>query len=212
MDQNLSTSQDSLASPSQGGPAVSDNTPKTVEVAVWPTPNPNALKFILNVPLKGQGKSTFRAREECLHVPLAQWLFDLEGVENLHFFQNTVTVTRYPKEDWDTLEPRIIQCLELKAPLHDAHFHDSDPEEERRKNLSPEILEIEEILDRTIRPGLQGDGGDIVCVDFKDNVLLVKYQGACGTCPSSSAGTLEAIRSILKDELGRAIDVYVLPE
>jgi len=48
--------------------------------------------------------------------------------------------------------------------------------------------------------------------DFKDNVLIVKYQGACGTCPSSTTGTLEAIRSILRDEFDPQIEVYLAPE
>jgi NFU1 iron-sulfur cluster scaffold homolog, mitochondrial len=77
--------------------------------------------------------------------------------------------------------------------------------------MSPEQRRIEDILDRRIRPGLQGDGGDMVVQDFKDNVLLIKYQGSCGTCPSSTSGTLEAIRSILRDEVDPNIEVYIAP-
>jgi Fe-S cluster biogenesis protein NfuA len=87
-----------------------------------------------------------------------------------------------------------------------------DPEAERRSNLTPEMQKIEEILDKRIRPGLQGDGGDLMVKDFKDNVLIVKYQGACGTCPSSTTGTLEAIRSILRDEFHPEVEVYLAPE
>lgn len=183
-----------------------------IDVSALPTPNPNALKFILNVTLKTEGKTTYRNPEESAENPLAQALFAIEGVENLHFFQNTLTVTKGPLGEWDQLEQQIITCLEDMAPAHDPNFHDPDSEDLRRKGLSPELLEIEEILDRTIRPGLQGDGGDIVCVDYKNEVLLVRYQGACGTCPSSSAGTLEAIKGILRDELDREIDVYIVPE
>ena len=74
------------------------------------------------------------------------------------------------------------------------------------------MQKIEEILDKRIRPGLQGDGGDLMVKDFKDNVLIVKYQGACGTCPSSTTGTLEAIRSILRDEFHPEVEVYLAPE
>ena len=74
------------------------------------------------------------------------------------------------------------------------------------------MLQIEEILDRRIRPGLQGDGGDLACVSYENNVLIIKYQGACGTCPSSTTGTLEAIRSILQDEFDPQIEVYIAPE
>ena len=73
-------------------------------------------------------------------------------------------------------------------------------------------IQIEEILDRRIRPGLQGDGGDLKVLSYNDNVLLVQYQGACGTCPSSTTGTLEAIRAILQDEYDPEIEVYIAPE
>ena len=71
---------------------------------------------------------------------------------------------------------------------------------------------IEEILDRTISPGLQADGGDVQAISLEDDVLLVRYQGACGTCPSSTTGTLEAIKSILRNEYKPEIDVYIAPE
>ena len=79
-----------------------------------------------------------------------------------------------------------------------------------RQNLSPELQKIEEILDRTIRPGLQGDGGDIEIIKFEENKVYVMYQGACGTCPSSTTGTLMAIEGILKDEYDPAIEVIPL--
>jgi Fe-S cluster biogenesis protein NfuA len=110
------------------------------------------------------------------------------------------------------LEPTVITTIENHIEDHDANFKDHDPEIERRANLSPELKQIEDILDRRIRPGLQGDGGDLACISYSDNVLIVKYMGACGTCPSSTTGTLEAIRSILMDEYDPQIEVYIAPE
>jgi Fe-S cluster biogenesis protein NfuA len=62
------------------------------------------------------------------------------------------------------------------------------------------MAQINEILDQTVRPALQMDGGDIQLVDYKNNTLRVFYQGACGSCPSSTMGTLKAIENILKDQ------------
>ena len=44
------------------------------------------------------------------------------------------------------------------------------------------------------------DGGDLSIIEFENNVLKVLYHGACGSCPSSTAGTLKAIENILRDE------------
>lgn len=183
-----------------------------MNIIIQPTPNPNALKFIVEKDVISEGKASFKTPQSCQNVPLAAALFDLRGVDQIHFFQKVITLSKFSFEEWDTLEPAVKTCIESFLPDHDSQFKIYDPEEERRKNLSPEMKRIEEILDHRIRPGLQGDGGDLAVIDFKDNVLIVKYQGACGTCPSSTTGTLEAIRSILQDEFHPEVEVYLAPE
>ncbi len=187
-------------------------TNEPIEITIQPTPNPNALKFILNRDVKTDGKVSFKTPQDCKDVPLALSLFDLRGVDQIHFFQNVITISKFSFEDWDSLEPAVQTCIENFIDEHDANFKVFNPEEDRRANLPPELRKIEDILDRKIRPGLQGDGGDMVVKDYKDNVLIVKYQGACGTCPSSTTGTLEAIRAILRDEVDPKIEVYLAPE
>lgn len=182
------------------------------EITIQPTPNPNALKFIIDKDVKIDGKVSFKTPQDCKEVPLAAALFDLRGVDQIHFFQNVITISKFSFEDWDNLEPAVQTCIENFIEDHDPNFKSQDPEEDRRSSLSPELRQIEEILDKRIRPGLQGDGGDLAVKDFKDNILIVKYQGACGTCPSSTTGTLEAIRSILRDEFNPQIEVYLAPE
>jgi len=47
---------------------------------------------------------------------------------------------------------------------------------------------IKEIIETRIRPSIQEDGGDIEYKGFtEDGIVLVKLQGSCRTCPSSSA-------------------------
>lgn len=187
-------------------------TEKNFEVSIYPTPNPNALKFVCSVPVKNVDSSTYRSPMECVSNNLALKLFTIRGVDQLHFFEHAITVTKFGYEEWDAVEPLIKSCLYENLGEHDPSYEDPDPEADRRKGLSPELKKIEEILDRTIRPGLQADGGDIQAISIENNVLLVRYQGACGTCPSSTTGTLEAIRGILKDEHNPEIDVYIAPE
>ena len=54
---------------------------------------------------------------------------------------------------------------------------------------------------------LQGDGGDIEVVGYKNHQLEVRYQGACGTCPSSTAATLDAIQGILREQFDPELEV-----
>jgi NFU1 iron-sulfur cluster scaffold homolog, mitochondrial len=183
----------------------------SLNISAQPTPNPNALKFILNDVVKNEGNSTYRAPSECGENNLAASLFTIRGIDQLHFFSNTITITKFGYEPWDMIEPKVEDVLYEKFPEHNPNYYDPDPEAERRANLSEELLKIELILDKTIRPGLQGDGGDIQALSYEDDTLIVTYMGACGTCPSSTTGTLEAIKAILRDEFNPDIQVYIAP-
>ncbi len=178
-------------------------------IHVQPTPNPKALKFIINRDVKTSGKATFSSQGETESVRMAYDLFDIEGVIQLHFYENFITVTFDEKTDPVAHESEICAIIKRDMPIHNPEFELANAPKRVSKSDDPKVQQIEEILDRTIRPGLQGDGGDLEVVSYKDNILEVMYQGACGTCPSSSQGTLMAIESILRDEFNPEIKVQI---
>jgi len=172
-----------------------------IKTMIQSTPNPNALKFILNIPVKNVGKVTYKNVDQCQHNPMAAALFTIPNITEVYFFDNYVTVTQDGNVDWDQIEEQIKKVILEYAENHDPDF----PVEEDKKAAAvvsddPEIAKINAILDNTIRPGLQMDGGDLQIVSFDGMTLTVLYQGACGSCPSSTMGTLKAIESILRDQ------------
>ena len=175
------------------------------------TPNPLAIKFVVNCPVKLEGKATFSDANDSQGLKLAEDLFSVGGVEQLHMFENVITVTHTSDVDRNKLVQEVTSVLQTRLPVHDASFTlaNEEKKKQKRESRSPEIDQIEEILDRTIRPGLQADGGDIEIVDFKDNVVTVTYEGACGSCPSSMYGTLDAIYSILRSEFHPELDIMI---
>ncbi|MCB9073856.1 MAG: NifU family protein [Bdellovibrionaceae bacterium] len=180
-------------------------------VRTLPTPNPTALKFVVNAPLKTVGKATFSTPQEAQGVPLVEMIFSLGNIIQVHIFENVMTVTFTEDAPMDKRTEEITAVLQTRVPVHNADF--KTPEEmvakKKRENLSPDEMKIEEILDRTIRPGLQADGGDLEVIEYRDNVLVINYQGACGTCPSSMYGTLDAIQSILQEEFNPELRVEI---
>lgn len=141
---------------------------------------------------------------------LAYDLFDVKGVIQVHFYENFISVTFDESSNPSEHEAEICAVIKRAMPIHNPDFELASAPKRVSKSDDPETQKIEEILDRTIRPGLQGDGGDIEVVSYKDNILEVIYQGACGTCPSSSQGTLMAIESILRDEFNPEIKVEIV--
>ena len=181
---------------------------KDILVRMLPTPNPYALKFVLNLPLKTDGKATFQSAAECESIPLVRDLFAIAGVKQVHVFQNTVSVTHSGELMDADLNDAVESVLKTRLPVHNPDFELDGAKKAVRPHApgaaalgDPIIVQIEEILDRTIRPGLQADGGDIEVASFSNNELQIIYQGACGGCPSSMMGTLDAIQGILRHEL-----------
>lgn len=178
-----------------------------VLVHIQATPNPNAWKFILDRPVLLEGKAGFSSLEEATGNRLAQDLLLVAFVKQVHFFQNVITITARFDADAEKVQADVVSVIQTRMPIHNPSFGILDSKKARRADLPPEIQKIEEILDRTIRPGLQGDGGDLDIVKFENNRLYVAYQGACGTCPSATTGTLMAIEGILRDEFDPQIEV-----
>lgn len=56
---------------------------------------------------------------------------------------------------------------------------------------------IEKALD-SIRPALQGDGGDIELVSIEDGVVKVHLIGACGGCPMSHMTMTQGVELAIK--------------
>lgn len=188
---------------------------KDILIRAQDTPNPYALKFIVNFALKEEGKATFHTIEECKDLPLISSLFDIPGIKQVYVFQNTLTVTHTGELPSSIIKDQVKSVIQTRASIHNANFVGPDEtpvqyEKPDRSHLSEEVQKIEEILDRTIRPGLQADGGDIEVISFENNVLRILYQGACGGCPSSMMGTLDAIQSILSHEMNIP-ELQVLP-
>ena len=181
----------------------------SIRVITQATPNPNALKFIVAKDLKKVGKVTFFHPAECMHVPIATNILGLPHVSAVHFFENVLTVTQNGEGDWPTLESEIIEALKTYVPSHDPEFETFEPEVDQ-ESWTEDRKKLEEIMDREIRPGLQADGGDIQVLELLDNILTVKYEGACGSCPSSRTGTLQGIESILRHEFREDIQVVTI--
>jgi Fe-S cluster biogenesis protein NfuA len=181
-----------------------------IKTMIQSTPNPNALKFVLNVPVKTQGKVTYKNAGQCRHNPMAAALFAIPNITEVYFFDNYVTVTQDGNADWGQIEEQIKKVILKYAADHDPDFK---VEEDKNPAIvvsdNPELVKINAILDNTIRPGLQMDGGDIQVVSLDGLNLTVNYQGACGSCPSSTMGTLKAIESILRDQYNPEITVQI---
>lgn len=182
-----------------------------LQFRIQSTPNPLARKYVLNQDLVADGKVTYRQTSECEHVPLAKALLELDGITQIHLFENVLTISQDGNWDWADLDGTVQETLVHQIEGHDIRFElYQDQASAKKEYTDPALIEIDAVLDRTIRPGLQLDGGDVELLGYEDNFLTIRYMGACGGCPSSMTGTLNAIRQILADEFNPDIEVVAL--
>src|SRR5919199_139581 len=179
------------------------------------TPNPNAVKFVLKEPVSNGAARQFRSPAEAADDPLARSLFEVGRVVSVFYMGNMVTVEKEEEEDWDDLLPRL--AVPIRAAAAAAGGAPLATEAGAQGGAlgamlsdDPRLLRINEILDERIRPALAGDGGWLEVLGIKDNTLTIKYQGACGSCPSSITGTLMAIEGMLRQEVDPEIEVVAV--
>ena len=188
-------------------------------VRVQPTPNPDAFQFILNGKVIGDGTKTFDSPEATGNDVLAKALFEIFGIQSIYLKENFVTITKSNTVGWHTLMEKTGHTLEEHLS-----FYEKGDEPEHAEDIHP-VLEafkkedffnydrdrqtevVNALLDVSIRPALANDGGGINILAIEGKQIKIHYQGACGSCPSSTTGTLQYIEQFLQEAIHPELEV-----
>jgi Fe-S cluster biogenesis protein NfuA len=176
------------------------------------TPNPNAVKFILREAVSNGTVHQFGSADLAENDPLAKSLFEVGHVVSVFYMDRMITIEKDDEGDWDDLLPV------LAVPIRAAEAVNSGTAAVAAvggaiaavTSDDPRLLKINDILDEKVRPALMGDGGYLEVLGLKDHTLSIRYQGACGSCPSSLTGTLMAIEGMLKQEIDPELEVVAV--
>lgn len=177
------------------------------------TPNPNAVKFILREAVSYGTSHSFDSAEKAKDDKLAKSVFEAGDVVSVFYMDKMITVEKTDEADWDEILPL------LAVPIRAAEAVETNGGAAKTvggvigaiaDNDNPKIAEIDALLDDRIRPYLASDGGWLEILDLEDKTLKIRYQGACGSCPSSLTGTLSAIENMIKEEIDPEINVVAV--
>mmetsp|Transcript_13308 Transcript_13308/g.26527 ORF Transcript_13308/g.26527 Transcript_13308/m.26527 type:complete len:321 (+) Transcript_13308:252-1214(+) len=169
------------------------------------TPNPTSLMFIPGKPvMEGGGSANFSNAREAMASPLAKKLFLIDGVEQVFFATDFVTVSKSDDVSWSVIKPEVFAAItEFYANnepiLYDADKDPSSSDMTINEDDDEVVAMIKELLETRIRPAVQEDGGDIVFCGFDEDcgVVTLKMMGACSGCPSSSITLKSGIENML---------------
>ncbi|NDD62560.1 MAG: NifU family protein [Acidobacteria bacterium] len=174
------------------------------------TPNPNAVKFILKEPVTTGSSRSFQTAEAAQADPLASSLFNVGDVVSVFYMDRFITVNKEDDVAWEDLLKRLAEPIRSAPAVTEAASiggADAGLTPGYVPGSDPILDRINQVLDEKVRPGLAGDGGGLEIVGYHDHRLMIHYQGACGSCPSSVSGTLYAIENMLREEVDPEIEV-----
>lgn len=181
--------------------------PKIAEIEY--TPNPNAVKFVLKEAIAPGFPKSFPDRVIAAADPLAAALFDVGNVVSVFMQEKFITVTKDDEIGWSELLPKLAPPIRAAAsPAAQASAPPSGFEKPDEND--PFIAQILKVLQESIMPALSADGGGLEVVGRHEKQVMIRYQGACSTCPAGMTGTLMAIEGILKKEVDPEIVVITV--
>jgi Fe-S cluster biogenesis protein NfuA len=179
--------------------------PKIAEIEY--TPNPNAVKFVLKEPVTVGFPKAFRDKEMAEHDELAKGLFAVDHVISVFMQEKFITVTKDDGVGWTELLPKLAPPIR-QAPSIAGQAAEIPHWERPEVDLNDPLLQdVRKVLAAAILPALAADGGGLDIVGRHEKQVMIRYQGACTSCPSGLTGTLMAIEGILRKEVDPEIVV-----
>lgn len=181
------------------------------------TPNPATLKFVPGRPVLGGGTADFRSRGEADKSPLAERLFDIDGVKGVFLGSDFISVTKGDLE-WQHLKPMILGAImehymsggPLMADGSTDGDVDSDDAEFFNETDAETVEIIKDLIETRVRPAVANDGGDITFRGFRDGIVYLNMKGSCSGCPSSTATLKHGIQNLLKHYVPDVVEVEAM--
>ena len=175
------------------------------------TPNPATLKFLPGRAVLADGTLDMPSAAEAAQSPLAERLFEIEGVSGVFFGTDFITVSKSGGE-WQHLKPAILGAImehfmsgapivraDAKAPAAAQEFFKAEDAET--------VATIKELIETRVRPAVANDGGDITFRGFKDGIVYLNMKGSCSGCPSSTATLKHGIQNLLRHFVPDVVEV-----
>lgn len=195
-------------------------------ISVQQTPNEESRIFtpekIPSLPISVPSKPLwFPTQQSCEGVsPLAEKLFQIDGVHKIMINKASFTVTKKHDIPWQTVQTAVIlalnKCLsngiryqtieERKIEeIADNNYSFKNNENEEHDDDDDDLEScIKEVLAKRVSPIIESDGGSINMkkFDLENGIVWVQMLGACDGCPSSNL--------TIKDHIERMLSFYFL--
>lgn len=171
-----------------------------------PTPNHNAVKFIVD-DLCERGRIFDYERDDTEEKPsFVKKLFEIPTVVRVFVTSEFVTVTKTEGENFEIIRPEICEIL-FEAGLSEERF--TDHTSVGYSQLDEISKEIVALLDERVKPALAMDAVYIRFLSFDRDtgIVYLKLKGSFSGDPSSSVTLQQGIKRMLQHYIPEVYDV-----
>ncbi len=165
-------------------------------------------RFTVDRPVYPDKSFAFLSKEAAEDAPLAQRLFEIEGITRVLISHDQITINKAAHADWPVIGKSIGAAIRAHLATDDPAVSDAAWE---NVPSSEEIREhVQQVLDTDINPSVAEHGGVIRLIDVKENQVFIQMGGGCQGCGQADVtlkiGIENAIRAAVPG-VGDILDV-----
>ena len=170
--------------------------------------NPALCRFTLGRTLYIGAKTVNDARE-ARGMPLAEKLFEIDGVEKIQLIGRLLVVAKSEAAAWDAIVARVGAVLT-------AYFVSGlalSPDEIRDHMMlvgRGTKEKVQYLLDHQINPGVAAHAGFVELIDVRGDTVYLRLGGGCQGCGAADFTLRQGIESVIRrevPEIRRVLDV-----
>ncbi|MCH8048275.1 MAG: NifU family protein [Planctomycetes bacterium] len=137
-------------------------------------------RFTVDRPVFPDKSFALLNKEAAEGSPLAQRLFEIDGVTRVVISHDQITVNKSAGADWPEIGKLIGDAIR-------AHLASEDPAVSNAAwdevPTSEEIRQrVQQVLDTDVNPSIANHGGMVTLIDVKDNQVFIQMGGGCQGC------------------------------
>jgi Fe-S cluster biogenesis protein NfuA len=161
--------------------------------------NPDLCRFTVDRTLF-IGTKTISSNDETQGFPLAEKLFEIDGVTGLQLIGHLLVATKSRNREWEGIIKQIEAVLTAYFVSGLALTREQVDERMMLIGRSPRE-KIQYLIDHQINPGVAAHGGFVQLIDVKDGRVYVRLGGGCQGCGAADFTLRQGITSIIRREV-----------
>ena len=165
-------------------------------------------RFTVDRPVYTDKSFAFLNKEAAQNSPLAQRIFEIDGISRVIVSHDQITVNKTAQADWQVIGKSIGAAIRAHMGTDDPAV--SDAAWENMPSTEELREQVQKVLDDDINPSVAAHGGVIRLIDVKENQVFIQMGGGCQGCGQADVtlkfGIENAIRSAVP-AVGDILDV-----